>query len=386
MATITTVRGRYGFSPPLLAGMAFCAAVAGTPSTPDAQMVVQTPIDSARITFSGVLYLNYQYRLHPSGGVNRFDVDRAYLNVAGPLGNRISFRLTSDVYQVTADTANRSWQLRAKYAYAQYDVSQHASWPAWVRLGMLQNMFIDHDEEYWPRWLSPAVTDRQGYFSSADVGVLARVGLPRRKGELLGTIVNGPGFASREIDRFKDFGARLSITPLAQETGSPWRTLTFALWGYRGALASRFAEGGTDQVGPVGSALRRDRWGVFTAVAHPRATMSIQHARRIDEGERGENTATDPRLVTDSTGSVTASYLVLQPFTGAASRVSLIARWDRVDRHVEVGRRHDLVIGGVAWTFGPGRSVALDLQNTYPRDGNTTPPNRTIFLHTQTRF
>jgi hypothetical protein len=230
-------------------------------------MVVQTPIDTARITFSGVLYLNYQYRLHPSGGVNRFDVDRAYLNVAGPLGNRISFRITSDVYQVQSDTVNRSWQLRAKYAYGQYDFSRSASWPGWVRLGMVQNMFIDHDEAYWPRWLSPAATDRQGYFSSADVGVLARLGLPSRKGEILATILNGPGFASREVDRFKDFGARLSITPLAEESGSPWRTLTLALWAYKGAVASRFVPAGRTRSGPVGSSLRRDRWGVFTAVA-----------------------------------------------------------------------------------------------------------------------
>jgi hypothetical protein len=349
-------------------------------------MVVQTPIDTARITFSGVLYLNYQYRLHPSGGVNRFDVDRAYLNVAGPLGNRISFRLTSDVYQVQSDTVNRSWQLRAKYAYGQYEFSRSASWPGWVRLGMVQNMFIDHDEAYWPRWLSPAATDRQGYFSSADVGVLARLGLPSRKGEILATILNGPGFASREVDRFKDFGARLSITPLAEESGSPWRTLTLALWAYKGAVASRFVSGGTDQVGPVGSSLRRDRWGVFTAVALPRATVSLQHARRMDEGEVGSNTAMDPRVVEDSTGSLTTSYVVLQPFTGAASQFSIVGRWDRVDRNVSVGRRHDLVIAGIAWTFSPGRSIALDFQNTYPHERSATPANRTVFIHTQTRF
>jgi hypothetical protein len=353
-----------------------------------AQAVTTTaaaPADTARVSVSGVLFLNYQYRLRPEGGANRFDVDRAYLTASGPLGNRVSFRLTTDVYQVPGDSLDRSWQIRAKYAFLQYDYSRSVAWPAWTRLGMLHNVFIEHDETYWPRWLQRSPTDQQGFFSSADVGAATRIGLPQRSGEIYATVVNGPGFASRELDRFKDYAARLTFTPLAARTESQWRTFALTFWGYKGALASRFAAGGPGQVGPIGESLRRDRWGVFTAVAHPRATLAVQHARRIDGGERGANTPEDPRLVVDSTGSLTAGYLVARPFI-AQPRLLLIGRWDRVDRNVAVGRRHDSFVGGAAWTISPRASVGLTFQGTYPGDGSVTGENRTVLLQTLTRF
>ncbi|HUF64704.1 MAG TPA: hypothetical protein VMM17_01895 [Gemmatimonadaceae bacterium] len=361
--------------------------LAGFALQADAQdAVAPTPADTPRVSVSGIIFANYQYRIHPAGGDNRFDLDRAYLTASGPLGNRVSFRVTTDVFQQQRDTVNRSWQVRAKYAYGQYDYSRSAAWPAWVRLGILQTVFIEHDESYWPRWLSSSPTDRQGFFSSADAGVSTLIGLPGRRGEIYGTITNGPGFGSREIDRFKDYAARLSLTPFAAQRENPLRTLVFTAWGYKGAVASRFVNGGAEQQGPVGESLRRDRWGVFTAVAHPRVTASVQYAIRTDEGEAGSNTLSDPRIVIDSSGSLTAAYLLVRPFSGMAGRLSLVARLDRVNLNRETGRHHDLVIAGLIWTLSSRAAVALDFQGNYPRAGSATAPLRTVFLHTVARF
>ena len=49
--------------------------------------------------------------------------------------------------------------------------------------------------------------------TSAHVGLAAGVSLPNRMGEVYATIVNGPGYTSRERDRFKDFAIRLSLLP-----------------------------------------------------------------------------------------------------------------------------------------------------------------------------
>jgi hypothetical protein len=342
--------------------------------------------DAPRVSFSGVLFANYQYRLHPGGGDNRFELERAYLTASGPLGRRISFRLTTDVFQQPRDTVNRSWQVRAKYAYGQYDYSRSTDWPAWVRLGILQTVFIEHDESYWPRWLSSSPTDRQGFFSSADAGISTRIGLSGRRGEIYGTITNGPGFASRETDRFKDYAARLSLTPFAGRSDNPLRTLVLTAWGYKGAVASRFVGGGVDQLGPVGESLRRDRWGLFTAVAHPRVTASLQFAMRNDEGELGANTAADPRVVADSSGSLLAGYAVVSPFSGRAERLSFVGRLDRVDLNRDLGRRHDLLIAGLIWSLNPRAALALDFQNTYPRDASVVTPVRMVFLHATARF
>lgn len=367
---------------PLFAAMTAVAGPGSAQSGPPAQ----PPAEGPRVSVSGVLFANYQYRIRPPGGENRFDVERAYLTASGPLSERISFRLTTDVFQQQRDTVNRSWQVRVKYAYAQYDYSRNRDWPAWVRLGLLQTVFIEHDEAYWPRWLSSSPTDRQGFFSSADAGISTRIGLPRRRGEVYGTITNGPGFASRETDRFKDYAARLSLTPFAARAESPLRTLVLTAWGYRGAVASRFVSGGVDQVGPVGGSLRRDRWGVFTAVAHPRITASAQYAVRSDEGEAGANTTADPRIVTDSTGSLFAAYTVFRPFPEAVKPLSVVARWDRVNLNRGLDRRHDLLIAGLMWTLNSRAALALDFQGTYPREASLVAPVRTVFLHTTARY
>lgn len=364
--------------------LALCAAAPSAAA--QSEPPPQPPADTPRVSVSGILFANYQYRVHPAGGDNRFEVERAYLTASGPLGGRVSFRLTTDVFQQQRDTVNRSWQVRFKYAYAQYDYSRDRDWPAWVRLGLLQTVFVEHDESFWPRWLSTSPTDRQGFFSSADAGVATRIGLPGRRGEIYGTITNGPGFASRETDRFKDYAARLSLTPFAAQSESPLRTFVLSVWSYQGAIASRFVNGGVDQLGPVGGSLRRDRWGVFTAVAHPRVIASVQYAVRSDEGETGSNTIADPRIVTDSTGSLFAAYTVFTPFPALLERLSVVARWDRVELNKGLDRRHDLLIAGLIWTLNPRAAVALDFQGTYPKEASLVAPVRTVFLHTTARF
>lgn len=361
-------------------------ATPGLVSFAHAQETAAAAAETPRVSVSGIVFANYQYRVHPAGGDNRFELDRAYLTASGPLGERVSFRVTTDVFQQQRDTVNRSWQVRAKYAYAQYDYSRSTAWPAWVRLGILQTVFIEHDEAYWPRWLSSSPTDRQGYFSSADAGISTRIGLPGRRGEIYGTITNGPGFASRETDRFKDFAARISLTPFTAQGDNPLRTLVLSAWGYKGAIASRFVTGGPEQQGPVGESLRRDRWGIFSAIAHPRITASLQYAMRSDEGEAGSNTVSDPRIVTDSSGSLIAAYTVIRPFTGRAERLSFVTRLDRVNLNRGAARRHDLFIAGLIWSLNPRAAVALDFQGNYPREGSAAAPVRTMFLHTVARF
>ena len=52
--------------------------------------------------------------------VDRFDVDRAYLNFRATPGEHFAIRITADVYQqrdTTRDQYYRGWALRAKYAY-----------------------------------------------------------------------------------------------------------------------------------------------------------------------------------------------------------------------------------------------------------------------------
>jgi hypothetical protein len=353
--------------------------------------------DSTRphaISFSGVLFGHYQYRADDAGrDANRFDVERVYLTARAPLGERASVRFTTDLFQRSGegDEFYRGWVIRAKYAYVQYDLARSGRTPTLAaRLGMLHTVVIEHLETFWPRWISPVPEDRFGYFSSADLGVAIEASLPRNLGGLYATITNGPGYTSREVDRFKDVAARVSLTPLASRTAGWLRSLTLTAWGYKGALASRFVDGGAGQVGAVSSSLQRDRWGLFAGVRDPRLTIGLEHSRRLEEGEIGSNTAASPRSVTDSTGRLVSGFVIVRPFqlADAASSVPLavLARWDEVTPHTDHEARARLIIAGLAWDVTSRLAVSLDYQALHPRNGSSQGESKTYFLHVFASF
>jgi len=307
-------------------------------STRDSAKTKQ-PSPPPPLDFSGILFANFQYRgdKGPAKASNKFDVERVYLTFRMPVGKRTSVRVTADVFQQATtpnDTYYRGWVFRAKYAYLQYNYLDGSDWKALARFGLLHTVFIDHDEQFWPRWISATPTERAGYFSSADAGLATSVTLPGKIGELYATVTNGPGYTSRETDRFKDYAARLTLTPWADDPSSPLKAVAVSGWYYKGAVASKFVTAGPGEFGPIGSGLDRDRWGIHAATNDPRLTLGAEYARRDEEGESGLNTVAARRTVTDSTGNLVAGYAIVRPlaFTsgGTASPLSLVARFDRV--------------------------------------------------------
>ncbi len=346
------------------------------------------------IDFSGILFANYQYRgdRGPQKSSNKFDVERAYLTIRMPAGDRVSVRITADVFQQTTsgnDSYYRGWVIRAKYAYLQYNYLNRADWKANARLGLLHTVFIDHDEQFWPRWISPSPTERAGYFSSADAGIATTVSFPKKMGELYATVTNGPGYTSRELDRFKDFAARVTITPWASNASSPIRTLALSAWAYKGATASKFVDGGTGQLGRIGEALDRNRWGIHAGRIDPRLTVGVQYASRHEEGELGANTAALPRSVMDSTGTLFSGYALARPFPSAGSKphpLSLLARYDRVNVNTDKDSRYDVVIAGLIWDLSSKASLSLDYQENNPVEGAPIATSKIWFAHFVARF
>ncbi len=335
---------------------------------------------------------------------NAFILDRAYLNFRASAGDRLSVRVTTDVYQTT-ETTPTAYAIRAKYAFLQYDTPRRSDGAAvQARAGILQNVVIEHIESFWPRYLSQTAIERAGFFASADVGISGQLTLPRKFGEVYATIVNGPSFTARERDRFKDFGIRMSLTPLASQTASPlWQTLTVTGWGYKGATSSRFVDGGAGQAGSVGEALDRSRAGLFVGVRDPRLVLGAEAAQRHDGGESGANTSLSPRLATDVTGRVLSAFTVARPlaFTNATGRsaVGVVVRYDRVtptvaSRNVlpapDVSNGYHNFIGGVFWDVSPRAQVALDYQESLAADnGISAPPPvqaKAYFAHLAVNF
>ena len=364
-----------------------------------------TPVPApAPSPFSGLIFGSYNYQVPttpsplPGQTDNQFVIDRAYLTFRMPAGDHLSVRVTTDVYQSTEGTPN-AYSIRAKYAYLQYDHPKFANGASLLaRLGILQNVVIEHAETFWPRYISQSPVERAGYFSSADVGVATQVNLPNKLGELYATIVNGPGYTTRERDRFKDYAIRLSLTPLANQTDMPLlQTFTLTAWGYKGATSSSFVANG------VGEALDRSRAGVFVGIKDPRLMIAGEFAQRHEDGEQGATVAV--RNKTAITGRLLSGYTVVRPFafTSASGKspFGLLARYDAVrpasstTGFVSPGppltdNAYHVFIGGVFYDVSQKAQFALDFQEVLNSTNSlgVAPPtqSKTYFAHFVVNF
>ena len=381
------------------AGLAVLAGVA--------PLAAQTPAPASPL-FSGVVFGGYNYQLPtssnqlPNQNNNAFVIDRAYLTFRTTAGEHLSVRVTTDVYQST-ESAPNAYTIRAKFAYLQYDGARQASGAQLTgRIGILQNVVIDHFENFWPRYLSQSAVERALFFASADVGVAALYTMPNKLGEVYATIVNGPGYTTRERDRFKDFAMRVSLTPLATRDVAPLlKNFTLTGWAYRGATASAFVNGGAGQNGAIGDALARNRAGVFTGIRDQRLVLGAEVAQRTDESEVGDNTNASPRAVSSLTARLVSGIFIIRPLAfrsaDGKSPFGIVTRYDRVNPTasssgfvqptVSSDAYHTLIAGAFA-DISTQAQIALDYQEQLTSRGAILPPNplKGYFLHFVVNF
>ena len=362
------------------------------------------------LNFSGIIFgsYNFQQRTTPNP-LNRqidnaFIVDRAYLTFRMPAGDHTSIRITTDLYQ-TSETTPNAYTIRAKYAYLQYDGNKSDNGlQVTGRIGILHTVLIDHEETFWPRYLAQTAVERAGFFSSSDVGLATLVALPNKMGELYATITNGPGYTSRETDRFKDYAVRLSLTPLANNKDMPLlQTFTITAWGYKGATASAFVNGGAATNGSVSSALDRSRAGLFAGIKDPRFVLGAEIAQRHEDGESGANTTASPRAMTETSGRLLSAFTVVRPlaFANASGKspFGIVARYDAVKptsnstgfaTALPTDNAYHTAIAGLFWDLSRKAQIALDYQESLASANgvsNAPPtPSKAYFAHFVVNF
>jgi len=370
-------------------------------------LAAQAPAPASPL-FSGVIFGNYNYQLptssnqFPNQNNNAFGVDRAYLTFRTTAGDHLSVRVTTDVYQSTETTSN-AYTVRAKFAYLQYDGTRQANGSQITgRIGILQNVVIDQMDTFWLRYLSQSAVERALFFASADVGVAALYTFPNRLGEVYVTAVNGPGYTTRERDRFKDVAMRVTLTPLATHDIAPlWRNFNLTAWTYRGATASAFVNGGAGQNGAIGDALARNRSGLFAGIRDQRLTLGAEVAERTDEGEVGDNTTASPRALSSLTARLVSGLFIVRPLAfvngEGKSPYGVVARYDRVNPTAKssgfvqptiASDAYHTLIAGVFGDINPQAQVALDYQEQLTSHGASLPPNPTkgYYLHFVVNF
>jgi hypothetical protein len=170
--------------------------------------------------------------------------------------------------------------------------------------------------------------------------------------------------------------------------GSLLQTFSLSAWGYKGALASGFVNGGPGQLGAVGDALDRSRAGLFVGIRDPRLVLGGEWARRHDGGEIGLNTLASPRGTTTTTGNLLSGFTVVRPlaFTNVSrkSPFALVFRYDHVSPSVSssgfvtpppTSNSYHLLIGGAIVDISQRAQLALDYQESLAsNNGVSLPP------------
>lgn len=399
------------------------AAIAAAAIAPASRLVAQpvavtaAPAAPAAFDFSGVIYGNFRYTYddatkNANGGnaTNKFDVERVYLTFRMPAGDDGSIRVTTDVFNNAISGTScvgcyAGWNVRLKYAYFQYsflhDIGGSKGFNAVARVGILHTSIIDHEEGFFPRWVSQVALERNGFFSSSDLGIAGLLTLPDKWGELYATVTNGPGYGAVEGDPYKDWSARLSLTPLASRDNI-LRTFTISPWFYVGKTASKFLTTAGSSGTPAADGLTRNRAGVFVGLKDRRLTIGGEWGRRTETVETGATLAA--RGTYDNSGTVTSAFVLARPVElfaadpTARSRFGILARFDNFTPYSDqrsagpatgtqtTSSSNQLLVAGLFWDLNQRSTLSFDIQNLTPQSGSTTAESKVFFAHWQVAF
>jgi hypothetical protein len=124
---------------------------------------------------------------------------------------------------------------------------------------------------------------------------------------------------------------------------------------------------------------------MFVGVKDRRLTLGAELAKRIEEGELGNNTPASPRVLIDSTSTLVSAFAVVRPFEIIApeqrSPLAAVVRYDRARFNDETGPAQRLIIAGLIWDITSRLSMAADYQQLLPRDGAPGTDTKTWFTH-----
>jgi hypothetical protein len=334
---------------------------------------------------------------------NQFTLDRAYLTFRTNAGTHAYVRVTTDIFQNTDTTKNnngfyKGWVVRLKYAYLQYDYlhdpAAFGGFTANARIGILHTVVIDHEEGFWPRYLAQVALERDGWFSSADLGAATTISFPQHLGEFYATVTNGAtdgkGYTGFASDRFKDVAARATITPFGAQDGI-LKTLEATGWYFTGAINSKFAaDTSAADNGAIGSGLQRRRDGGMLGIKDRRLTAMLEYSERFDDGEFGSNTPASPEGIFTKKQTLVDGFAIVRPLEianpGVKSPFGALFRYDVYKPDVSKDGKRDYLIGGIFWEPTSKTTLALDYQESKGVDGDASPFTKTFFLHFQAFF
>jgi len=190
-----------------------------------AQTPAAAPPDAPSIRVGTTIYADYTVQQAPkvvdadgnAVTLSSFNITRAYINVAGRISPRVSFRVTPDIAREvdTGNSLNGSYILRLKFAYGQLALDRWLGAGGWTRLGLQPTPWMEfYQDVYRYRFQGQLFAEREGYQSFSDVGATAHAALPHGYGDLHGGVYNGEGSYLPEVNGRKGWMLRGTARPV----------------------------------------------------------------------------------------------------------------------------------------------------------------------------
>jgi hypothetical protein len=375
--------------------LALLALLLGTGAVAHAQVTPAAgytpPDDTPSIKIGAVIFSDFTYQQKPTAkdaagneiNSSSFNLNRAYLNITGNVSHLVAFRITPDVTKEsgTGSSLSGSMTYRLKYAYAQINLDDWLPKGSWVRVGMQQTPFIDSIEGvYRYRFQGTVFTEREGYMSSADLGVSFRTTFPNNYGDIHVGFYNGEGYSKSETNDQKAIMARIGFKPLPRHPIlKNWRLQLFQTWDHYMKDAAR------------------NRTVVNTTFEHPYINFGVDYIAASDKTSSALTSGVDLNPTLDGKGwSIWATPKKV--FTNNSS-IEVLFRYDHTKPGGTAGATaitspgglNERYIGGLAYWFPKQGSVSaallLDVQTERYSNWATAKTNtQKIFLHSLISF
>jgi len=317
-----------------------------------------TAQEVAPLKISGLFYVGYENGKEAGAKYNQYYIGRAYLTAQTGILPRLSARVTIDPSQDREADGRGDFNMRVKYAYAQYNLGQAGTLTGLTLEGGLVHMvWLDFEEHVNPyRMRDPMFMERSGMFNSADVGVTLSGGLgpqmdesyrrdvgsayANRYGSFAIGLYNGGGYHAVEDNQNKVAEGRFTLRPLP-------------------AVLPGLQVSGLAIVGDGNTAANSPNWrnyAVFGSYQHRFGTLTAQYVW----GEGNQKGSWVEPGTQDAT-NVAGVALFGEGRLGGGWRV--LAGYDDFERTsgaTDLGST--LVHGGVAYDLGKSNILLFDVE------------------------
>ncbi len=310
-----------------------------------------------KMQFKVVSYLGYSYDLTDGAkDKNSFEISRVYLRWLANLKDDWMFMATLDAGVRNADTADtdkKDFKAVLKHGYIAYKGFKDIE----IIFGLTDLPWVPYwDKKYGRRYQGTSFLDREGYMTTADLGIGVQGSLFDKHLEYHLLLVNSEGWKDPEKNKYKSFDGRITLNPFIGNEGILKKLgihLAWELGNYDTAENRlRFVPGLTYEYGPVNFGFYYF-WGK-------------DPADRMEKKQKALSLILDGQQEQVATGFTT--HLIFN-FKGIGlSQLSYVVRYDYLDPSGRLTQdQHWRLITGPEWKFSDHVRALLNFERVQYR-------------------